>query len=383
MISTLEILRNLIAFDTVSRTPNRALIDYVCRLFAEHAIETTLVGGGNADNVNLYAQTGPSDQPAVMLSGHSDVVPVVGQSWSLDPFALTERDGRLYGRGTADMKGFVACAVRAMLQASTQRLKRPLALALSYDEEIGCVGVKHLLPALEAAPVAPAFCIVGEPTELTIATGHKGKTALRATCHGVEVHSALAPFGFNAIHLAGDFITAVRQIQRQLIEKGISDDDYDVPYSTIHIGLINGGIALNIVPNECVLDFEIRNVAGEDVEAIITKLEESLAPTIARARELFPKAGIDIEVVNAYPGLATDPNAEIVALVKSLTGANATRKVAFGTEGGLFSETLGIPTVVCGPGSMDQGHKPDEYVALEQLRKCENMLDALIDTLVD
>ncbi|MCX7288680.1 MAG: acetylornithine deacetylase [Rhodobacterales bacterium] len=376
-----EILERLVAFDTVSSRPNMALMDHVKGLLESAGIAVTLIpdeGGGKA---NLYASTGPAGAAGVMLSGHTDVVPVEGQAWTHPPFALTEGDGRLYGRGTADMKGFVACAVAAMLAAARRPLKVPMHLALSYDEEIGCMGVRSLIDMLAAAPVKPRFCIVGEPTGMQVATGHKGKIALRATCTGREGHSALAPLALNALHLAGDFLAAVRGLQAEVAATGLRDGDYDVPYSTLHVGKMSGGVQVNIVPNHAVLDFEIRSLAGEDVAALIARLEAAAEAIVAPLRADFPEAAIRVERLWDYPGLGTPTDAGVVSFVKGLIGANGTIKVAFGTEGGLFHQRLGIPTVICGPGSMAQGHKPDEFVAIEQLARCEAMLATLIDRL--
>jgi acetylornithine deacetylase len=378
MPTTIEILEKLISFETISRRPNVDLIDYLRGLLAAKAIPCQMIANDSGSNINLFATIGPPERPGVVLSGHTDVVPVEGQNWSLDPFRLTERGGRLYGRGTADMKGFLACAVQAALKAAERDLKTPIHLALSYDEEIGCVGVRRMLDRLADHPVRPLFCIVGEPTELAVATGHKGKVALRATCHGKEVHSALAPSGVNAIHLASDFIQVLRDRQRQLVESGRHDDDYDVPHSTLHAGIISGGTALNIVPNLCRVDFEIRNLKQDDPAEILAGIEAATEKIL----EDYPsEARIKIETTNSYPGLDTPADAEVVGFVKALTGANSTTKVAFGTEGGLFSARLGVPSVVCGPGSMAQGHKPDEFIARSQLEDCEAMLDWLIDRL--
>ena len=383
MTQSLEILERLVAFPTVSRTPNIDLIRYVQSLLEDHDIACRLFMSEEGRNANLYATLGPGDRPGVMLSGHSDVVPVEGQAWSVEPFALAEREGRLYGRGTADMKGFVACAIGALCRADAARLTTPIHLALSYDEEIGCVGVRRMLDILEAAPLRPMFCIVGEPTELAVATGHKGKTAARANCVGKEAHSALAPFGLNAIHLASDFVTLLRSLQTQLEGGGVQDQDYDVPYSTIHAGVISGGVALNIVPNLCRVDFEIRNLRADNPDEILSRIRDGAHRIVEAARRTAEDADIVIEVVNSYPGLDTPPDAEVVEFVKSLRGANSTTKVAFGTEGGLFSQRLGVPTVICGPGSMAQGHKPDEFITRDQMAQCDVMLDRLIERLSD
>ncbi len=373
-----DIFEQVMLFDTVSSRPNIELMQYVQAILADAGIASRLVPDATGGKANLYASTGPEGQGGVMLSGHTDVVPVEGQVWTVPPFALTERDGRYYGRGAADMKGFVACAVAAMVKAASRPLKVPLHLALSYDEEIGCMGVRSLIDVLAAAPVRPRLCIVGEPTGMQVATGHKGKIALRATCSGREGHSALAPMALNALHLAADFVNVVRDLQARVAATGLRDGDYDVPYTTLHVGKLNGGVQVNIVPNSAVIDFEIRALAGEDTEALIAALREGAEAIVAPLRGEFPEAAIRVERLWDYPGLGTASDAGVVNFVKSLTGANATIKVAFGTEGGLFDARLGIPTVICGPGSMAQGHKPDEYVAVEQMARCEAMLQALI-----
>lgn len=376
-----EILDRLVAFDTVSSRPNIALMDYVKNLLAEAGIAAILIPDASGGKANLYATVGPEGAPGVMLSGHTDVVPVEGQAWTRPPFALTEGGGRLYGRGTADMKGFVACAIEAMLLAARRPMKVPLHLALSYDEEVGCMGVRSLIDVLAAAPVKPRFCIVGEPTGMQVATGHKGKVALRAICTGREGHSALAPLALNALHLAADFLGAVRRVQAEVAATGLRDGDYDVPYTTLHVGKMAGGVQVNIVPNHAVLDFEIRSLAGEDAGSLIRRLEAEAEAIVAPLRGEFPEAAIRVERLWDYPGLGTPSDAGVVNFVKALTGANGTIKVAFGTEGGLFDQRLGLPTVICGPGSMAQGHKPDEFVTVEQLERCRAMLGALIGRL--
>jgi len=380
-MKTLDILQRLIAFPTISADENRSLIDWVAALLARHGIESTIIADKSGKKANLYATVGPSGRAGVMLSGHTDVVPVAGQDWQRPAFQLTQDQGRLYGRGTCDMKGFCASAIHAMIAASTRPPETPLHLALSHDEEIGCIGVRSLVDMLDTAPVRPAICIVGEPTSLAVATGHKGKLALRAACFGQEGHSALAPLAMNALHLAMDFAQAVRAKQADIVENGCRDGDYDVPYTTLHVGRMTGGDALNIVPNHATVDFEIRNLADDDAQEILRDLKKSADRIVAAANH--PSARIEISEIFAYPGLGTAPSAEIVAFVKSLTGANGTIKVAFGTEGGLFDQRLGIPTVVCGPGSMAQGHKPDEYITVAQLEACDSMLQNLVARLAD
>ncbi len=372
------ILERLIGFDTVSDRPNRALMDWVAGLLAEAGVSAVLIPDSSGGKANLYATVGPGGAGGVMLSGHTDVVPVEGQAWTYPPFALTEDQGRYYGRGTADMKGFVACAIAAVLAAARRELRVPLHLALSYDEEIGCMGVRSMITMLEGAPVRPRLCIVGEPTGMAVATGHKGKVALRAICVGREGHSALAPLALNALHLAADFVGVLRGVQARVAAEGMRDGDYDVPYTTLHVGKLNGGVQVNIVPQRAVADWEIRSLAGEDVAGLIAEVQAGCEAVVAPWRAEFPEAEIRIERLWEYPGLGTPTEAEVVRFVKGLTGANGTIKVAFGTEGGLFDARLGVPTVICGPGSMAQGHKPDEYVSVEQMGRCEAMLAALV-----
>lgn len=379
MTSTPQILSRLIAFPTVSKDSNLDLMTYVRDLLQSAGIPCTLLPNDAGTKANLFATTGPGDCPGVMLSGHSDVVPTQDQTWTRPPFELTQSEGKYFGRGTADMKGFCAAAINAMLLAATRPLKTPLHLALSYDEEIGCVGVASLLDMLASAPQRPAMCIVGEPTNMAVATGHKGKQFLRATCHGVEGHSALAPLALNAIHLATDFITEIRALQRDIAASGQRDGDYDIPYTTLHVGQISGGVALNIVPNLTTVDFEIRNLAEDNPDTFVTHLRQAADRICAATGRA--EARIEITNPHSYPGLATPGAATVVNFVKSLTGANGTIKVAFGTEGGLFSSRLAIPTVICGPGSMLQGHKPDEFVTLDQIGRCDAMLAQLIDRL--
>jgi acetylornithine deacetylase len=380
-MNSVQILDKLIAFPTVSSESNLDLIRFVAELLDGRGIKYEIIGSPDGRKANLFATIGPDDTSGVLLSGHVDVVPIEGQEWTVSPFEMTQRNGRLYGRGTADMKGFVACALSACLRAAEKKLKTPMHLALSYDEEIGCMGVHSLLSMLQKASKRPLLCIVGEPTEMRVATGHKGKVAARALCRGREGHSALAPFALNAIHLGCDFIGALRVEQERLKLDGATDGDYDVPYTTIHAGKINGGVALNIVPSLCQIDFEVRYVAADDPEEILGRLRRAADQIASEGALVAPEAAITIDIVNAYPGLDTPVGAHAVTFVKSLIGANDTIKVAFGTEGGLFSRDVETPTVVCGPGSMAQGHKPDEYVSIEQLGRCDEMLETLLQRL--
>ncbi len=383
---SLDLLRELLAIPSVTRTPNAALIARVQASLRGAGIDSMVVPDPqDRARANLYASVGPHGIPGVMLSGHTDVVPAEGQPWTVPPFEATERDGRIYGRGSSDMKGFVACAVMAMTRAAGRNLQRPLQLALSFDEEIGCVGVRHLLHELEGKLPAPLLCLVGEPTLMKIGTGHKGKVAYRACCHGQAGHSGLAPRFVNAIHTASDLVTAIRELQHDLAEHGLREDGYDIPYTTLHVGTIRGGKALNIVPDQCEIDFEIRNIVDDDPARILSRIldrTEALTRNWPRTTGDEPRAP-EVMITNAYPGLATAPESPAARLLASLLPAGTPfTKVAFGTEGGLFQRTWKETSVlVCGPGSIEVAHKADEYVEITQIEACDRMLSGLLDHL--
>ncbi|WP_449121919.1 acetylornithine deacetylase [Pseudomonas viridiflava] len=378
----LDIFKRLIAFETVSSEPNMALIDYVRDLLATKGIESLIVKDETGKKANLFASTGPREQPGVLLSGHTDVVPAAGQAWTMPPFQATLRDGRIYGRGTCDMKGFIALVIDAMLDAADMTLTRPLQLALSHDEEIGCVGVRRLLDVLHLAPVRPFLCVVGEPTLMQFAVGHKGKSSYRTYCRGQEAHSSLAPRAVNAIHLASDFIAELRNSQKQVEQQGVRDEGYDIPYSTVHIGRIDGGKALNIVPNLCTLEFEYRNLPGDDPDQLLEQLRERAEVLVREARQLSGVAAIDIEIMNEYPALETHPSVEAVRMLHAFAEPGTQHiKVSYGTEGGLFAGRLNVPVVVCGPGSIEQAHKPDEFIEESQMNAGERFLQSLLGSL--
>lgn len=377
-----DILARLIAFPTVSRQSNLALLDYVEGLLRPAGVRLQRYFSEDGSRANLWASTGPEIAGGVVLSGHCDVVPVEGQDWSRDPFTLHAADGRLYGRGTADMKGFLAVAIHTMLHAAARPLRQPLHLAISYDEEIGCLGVRAMLEARATHPERPALCIIGEPTTMRIATGHKGKRAMRACCFGQEGHSALAPNALNALHLGAGFIHRLQARQDQLRQSGARDAAYDIPYSTIHVGTMQGGTALNIVPNHCEMEFELRNVSGDDPQSIIAGIHADAEAVASPHRDRFSDARIEIEQVSGYPGLETAADHPAVALLQSLlSGQEPVIKVAFGTEGGLFHQAFDVATLICGPGDMAQGHKADEFITEEQLARCHSFMSALVDYL--
>ena len=377
MTRTLEILDALIGHDTVSANSNLGLIDFVQSFLIEHGFDVHRIPDETGKKAGIFASLGPAGK-GVLLSGHSDVVPVTGQNWTRDPFRLTQEGKRVYGRGTTDMKGYVASALALAERASKMTLSEPLKIALSYDEETGCIGIRDMIGALEQTIGLPRACFVGEPTEMQVAIGHKGKAALRATFHGEAGHSALAPKFVNALYMAGEFITALRAIQDDLAQNGAREDAYDIPYSTLHVGKLSGGTALNIVPDYAEMIFEYRHLAADDPDQLLARIEGAARQVEEAQRSSEPPPRIEVERYNAYPGLDVPEDAQIVELAKRLSHSNHVTKVAFGTEAGYF-DALGIPTLVCGPDSMEgQGHKADEYIELDQLAKCDAMMDRLL-----
>ncbi len=381
MTSTLSYLEKLASFPTVSRDSNLDLIGFVAETLKALGVASVLVHNEDGRKANLWATIGPADKAGIALSGHTDVVPVEGQAWSSDPFRLTARHGNLYARGSADMKGFIASCLSMAHHATKRKLATPIHLAFSYDEEIGCIGVRRLLDLLKDQAVKPRLCIVGEPTMMQVVTAHKGKLGFRVTAHGLEAHSSLAPIGVNAIYMVADLIAEIRGIQKEIAEKGLRDGDYEVAYTTLHVGKIAGGEVMNIVPNQCTFDFEIRYLPQDDQHQIVERIKRAAETVAAKFRPVHGPARFEFAPLQSYPALDTPVDSEAVHFVRSLTGGNSTGKITFGTEGGLFQQALGIPAVVCGPGNIAVAHKPDEYVSEEQLRQCDQMLARLLDRL--
>ncbi|WP_420567600.1 acetylornithine deacetylase [Thalassovita sp.] len=380
MSLTIDVLARLVAFDTVSARSNLCIIDFIEDFLADRGFRLQRIPDQTGEKSGLYAEIGPAGD-GILLSAHTDVVPVEGQVWTRDPFSLTRDGDRLYGRGTTDMKGYVAAMLYAADLASKVQLSQPLKLVFSYDEEIGCVGIQNMIGQLAPLLGKPRACFVGEPTEMQVAVGHKGKAALRAICHGQTGHSALAPKFVNALHLATDMVSDLRGLQAWLQNHGAQDADYDIPYSTVHVGKLTSGTALNIVPDRAELTFEYRHLAADSSENILAKIHSAAEHICHRYRSAWPGVQIEIDRYNAYPGLDVAPTSQVVDTALTLANANGVTKVPFGTEAGFFA-ALGIPTVVCGPGSMErQGHKPDECIELSQLHSCEQMMQRIIDDL--
>lgn len=380
-MGTIELLDRLVAFKTVSKDSNLLLVDFAEAYLKERGFECRRIYDRTGLKANLFASIGPNARDGVILSAHTDVVPAAGQTWTSDPFRLRRDGDWLFGRGAADMKGFVASALRIANEASRASLARPLHIALSHDEEIGCVGVRSLLEDLKVRDFSAALCIVGEPTSMQLGLGHKGKLAARVTCKGIGGHSSIAPLLLNAVHLATDVVSAIRLQQADMATYGPRDQAYDVPYSTIHAGKIAGGTALNIVADTASVDFEIRHLVEDDPAALLAQLRERIDALFSLHQEKFPNAAAEIEVVNAYPGFSISPQAPAVSTLGKWLAAAETTKVSFGTEAGLYTAALGVPTVVIGPGSMKQGHTPDEFIDIGQLHACDAFLDRMLASL--
>lgn len=371
------LLASLVGFATVSRDSNLALIEFVRDYLQGLGVDCELIYNAERSKANLLASMGPQVAGGIVLSGHTDVVPVDGQAWTVEPFCLSEADGKLFGRGTADMKGYLASVLAAVPVFLASDLRRPVHLALSYDEEVGCLGVRSLLERLPQRIPAPAMCLIGEPTELKPVLGHKGKLAMRCHVRGAACHSAYAPSGVNAIEQAARLIGRLGEIGATLAEPELQDPCFDPAYSTVQVGVIQGGTALNIVPADCRFDFEVRALPDFAPQAVVDELQHYAQTTLLPAMQAIkPETSIRFEQLSAYPGLATAQDSAAARLIAQLCGSDAFSTVAFGTEGGLF-DAAGIATVVCGPGSMEQGHKPDEFVSVEQLHACDRLMDRL------
>lgn len=374
-----NVLADLVGFDTISDRSNLPLIAHIESYLASFGITSERIVDETGQKASLWVTIGPEDRQGLVLSGHTDVVPVIGQDWSHDPFKLVERDGKLYGRGTTDMKGFVAVCLAMVPEMCEAKLKTPIHLAISYDEEIGCVGVRPMLREVAKKRVKPLGCFVGEPTQMQVIIGHKGKHGVRATFRGLARHSSIAPDGVNAIEYAAELITEIRRRAVKLASDGARDNLYDVPHTTLLTSIVHGGAALNIVPDTCTVEFECRGIgiteSRQVTDAIVAWAKAELEPAM-KAKNA--ECGIAFEEILDYPALDTKADAAIVTLAKSLAGRNDHAKVAFGTEAGLFVSMADVPSVVIGPGSIAQAHTPDEFVEMAELEKCAGFVERLI-----
>jgi acetylornithine deacetylase len=376
-------IERLIAFNTVSRDSNLGLIEWVRDYLQGLGAKTRLTHDASAKKANLFATLGDSKKPGLILSGHTDVVPVDGQDWDTDPFAATERDGKLYARGSADMKGFIgitlAQAPKFVAALNDQRLDAPLHYALSYDEEVGCLGVRGLIRDLEEQGIRPAGCVVGEPTSMQPIIAHKGTHRFRCAVHGREAHSSYVTHGVNAIEYAARLVVFIRQLADRLAQLEQRDYGFTVPYSTLSTGLIQGGIAANVVPKDCVFQFDMRTLPQLKPDTLYQEIRRYAEVLAAEMRGIDPSAGIDLQWVSQTVGLAAAESDAIVQWAMQLSRNPTVGKVSYGTEAGLFQK-MGVPTVVCGPGDIAEAHRPNEFVALDQLAQCESFMDRILET---
>lgn len=378
--TALHWITRLISIDTTSRDSNLPLIEVVSEELRALGVEPVLVPNAEGTKANLLATFPAVDGTTVggiVLSGHTDVVPVDGQDWGSDPFTPEIRDERLYGRGTCDMKGFIGVVMSKLSDLAEAPLSEPVHLALSYDEEVGCVGAVGLVEEIVRRGLQPRACLVGEPTSMRVVRGHKSMTVVRADFRGVAAHSSLTPQGVNAIEYAALLTRFVRSVADEFRLEGPFDDAYVVPYSTATVNLVSGGIAVNTVPADCSLSFEFRALAGVEQLAMIERFRDEARRIESAMQRENPSARVEVTVTASAPGLETADDAEVLALVSGWGGEPSPDKVTYGTEAGLFHEA-GIPTVVCGPGDIAQAHAADEFVALDQVVACERLLDNLI-----
>lgn len=371
-----EHLRALIGFDTVSKNSNRELINYMADHFENLGAEITLLPDATGQKVNLVARFGPEGQPGVVLSGHTDVVPADEDSWITPPFSMDERNGRLYGRGACDMKGFAACVMAVASEFAAAELKRPLYLCFSYDEEVGCLGAPDIARHLAALPVPPEFAIIGEPSEMKLVTGQKGKIAMRAIVSGTSGHSSFSPRHVNAVEYAGRVLQLITDRAEKYEAEGPFDAEFTVPHATLLATMITGGVATNVTPDNCSFTFELRSIGENDPEGEMAALIESAAKINAEMQERAPSCGIAFDRIFAYPAMNDARNSagfrKLVDLMPEYGG-----KVSYGSEGGVFEQIGGIPSVIVGPGSIEQAHKPNEFVEISQVEGCLDFLKSL------
>ena len=385
---SIDWLTRLIAFDTVSRHSNLALIDDVKAYCEQLGLTVDLTFNDAKNKANLFV-TVPAGKDAdeinhgLVLSGHTDVVPVDGQDWTSEPFTATIRGDKLYGRGACDMKGFIACALTLLPQAvklsNAGQLRRPLYLALSFDEEVGCLGAPLLLADLKARGITPDYCIVGEPTNMAMVVAHKGIAVYRCRVHGKSAHSSLTAQGVNAISYASRLIGYVDELAQEISHRSDNDGLFDVPYSTLSIGTIQGGTATNIVPNLCEFTFDYRNLPHMTQDDILAPIAAKVAELSTQMQARAADTGIELLQEESVPAMTDNDSAELQALIIALTGDDTRHKVAYATEGGQFTNS-GIPTIICGPGSIEQAHKADEYVALSEMVRCDEFLQKLLNS---
>ena len=376
-----DILSDLIAFPTVSADSNRDLIAYVANLLDDAGARVEVQQNPDGTKANLFATLGSSDQGGgIVLSGHTDVVPVADQDWTRDPFKMVEVDGNLFGRGTCDMKGFIAATLAKANVLRDAAQKRPIHFAFTYDEEVGCIGARSLIDLLAARSVRPAIALIGEPTMMQVIEGHKGCCEYTVTFTGAAGHGSAPDRGVNAVEYAVRYINRLMELRQALIDRCPPESRFDPPHSTINIGSLHGGSAHNVIAARAVLEWEMRPVVPEDHEYVLNDLRDYVGDVLLPdMRRVANWAEIETEIIGEVAGLTPMEHNAARDLMFRLTGANAAGTVPFGTEAGLF-QSIGMDAVICGPGSIDQAHKPDEFLSVAQLDTCLAMIDRLAGT---
>ncbi len=372
-----EMLARLIAFDSISHKSNLPIVDFIADYLAGHGISCHRIESEDGKKANLFATIGPENAPGIALSGHLDVVPVTGQNWTSDPFELREAEGKLYGRGTVDMKGFVACALAAVPDFAQANLKHPIHLAFSYDEEVGCIGVRGIIKQFGQQFAKPAIVIVGEPTAMRVIDAHKGIHAFETEIVGRAAHNSMPHIGVNAIEFGAQFIAEIERLASELRQRA-DGERFDPPCTTLTVATIEGGEAVNIVPQSCRITWQFRNVPATDPEEIPRRLEEfantKLLPAMRAVRD---EPAINTRKINEVPSFAAREGSEAVSLALQLAQENALHAVPYGTEAGLF-EQADAPAVVCGPGQPEQAHTADEFIEIAQIEECSAFLKRLV-----
>ncbi|WP_420417772.1 acetylornithine deacetylase [Pacificispira sp.] len=379
MPTPVELLETLVGFDTTSAKSNMALIDWVRTYLDGHGIASTLVPNEDGTKANLWATVGPAREGGVCLSGHTDVVPVDGQPWDTDPFTLTRKDDRLYGRGTCDMKAFPATALALLPEMLARPLARPIHFAFSYDEEVGCLGAPSMIAEIGRSLPRPSVVIIGEPTDMKVVSAHKGMWFFRTIVTGKEAHSSQTHRGVSAVMTGARLIAKLDEMAKARAAAADPDCKFVPPYTTIHVGTVQGGTAANIISRRCEFVCDVRNLPDDFPEDIQREYEAWIeAEILPEMHAVDPNTRIDVTTENVVPGLREDLDSEAETLVRQLTGDNDVSYVPYGTEAGQF-QSAGMAAVVCGPGSIDQAHQPNEYVEIDQIAQCETMLRKLID----
>jgi acetylornithine deacetylase len=377
-LTSTDMLARLVGFDTTSAKSNRALIEWVRNYLAGYGVEATLVPDQSGAKASLYASIGPVVEGGIVLSGHTDVVPVDGQPWDTDPWRLTEKDGRLYGRGSCDMKGFIACVLAAVPRLKAASLKCPVHFAFSYDEEVGCLGAHSLAARLMGDVPRPRAVIIGEPTMMGTVKGHKGQNSYQVVFTGFEAHSSMTHLGVSAVHFAGELIHFFNRLQDEFAARA-TENGYVPPWGTINVGILSGGTAGNILARECRLLWEYRQIPGDDDDEarrrVQAHIDDVLLPAMKRRHE---SARIEMTPRFVVPAFKAEESGEAERLARAWSGANASTMVAYATEAGIFQQT-GVPTIVCGPGDIAQAHQPNEFVLTSQLAACDAFLGRMIE----